>query len=118
MSVRLVTGEGEEMAVFNTARLRDVLVRGNIAQDPAATELVEELNSQTEDALSAYPTKDQVSLGFAQVLQAIAEADQRRAEMEARLAEMAAQQAHHINQSVGIVLAGIGLAIGLILGFG
>lgn len=38
--------------------------------------------------------------------------------MEARIAEMMAQQARHINQSVGIVLAGIALAVGIILGFG
>ncbi len=106
------------MAVFNTARLRDVLVRGNIAQDPAATELVEELNSQTEDALSGYGTLDRMDLMEARILLAIAEADKRRAEMEARLAEMATQQARHIHQSVGIVLAGIALAVGIILGFG
>ncbi len=106
------------MAVFNTARLRDVLVRGNIAQDPAATELVEELNSQTETALSGYGTLDRMDLMEARILLAIAEAEKRRAEMEARLAEMAAQQARHINQSVGILLAGIALAIGILLGFG
>ena len=99
------------MAVFNTARLRGILVQGGVAQDPAATDFVEELNSQTEDALSVYPTKDQVSLGFAQVLLAIAEAEQRRAEMEAR-------QARHINQSVGISLAALALAVGVMLGFG
>lgn len=56
-------------------------------------------------------TKDQVSLGFERVLRAIAEAELRRAEMEAR-------QARHINQAVGILLAGLALAVGIIIGFG
>ncbi len=34
------------------------------------------------------------------------------------MAEMEARQARHINQAVGIVLAGIALGVGLILGFG
>ena len=100
------------MAVFNTARLRDVLVRGNIAQDPAATELVEELNSQTEDALSGYGTLDRMDLMEARLLQAMAEMDARAAERDARAAERDTQQARHINQAVGIVLAGIALAVG------
>ncbi len=106
------------MAVFNTARLRDVLVRGNIAQDTAATELVEELNSQTEDALSGYGTLDRMDLMEARLLQAMAEMDARAAERDARAAERDTQQARHINQAVGIVLAGIALAVGIILGFG
>lgn len=92
------------MAIFNTARLRDILVRGNIVQDPAATDFVEELNSQTEEALTGYPTKDQVSLGFERVLRAIAESE--------------ARQAKHVNQSVGILLAALALAVGVLLGFG
>lgn len=104
------------MAIFNTMRLRDILVRGRVADDPVATDFVEELNAQAEEALSAYATNEQVGLGFERVLRAIAEADARRAEMEARLAELAAQQARHINQAVGIVLAGIALAVGLLLG--
>jgi predicted sugar kinase len=104
------------MAVFNTMRLRDILVRGGVADDPVATDFIEELNAQAEEAFSAYATNEHVGLGFERVLRAIAEADARRAEMEARLAELAAQQARHINQAVGIVLAGIALAVGLLLG--
>ena len=99
------------MAVFNTMRLRDILVRGRVADDPVATDFIEELNAQAEEAFSAYATNEHVGLGFERVLRAIAEADARRAEMEAR-------QARHINQAVGIVLAGIALAAGLILGIG
>lgn len=99
------------MAIFNTARLLDVLVRGRIAEPEPATEFVTELEGQMSDALASYPTNDQVNLGFERVLRAIAELETRRAEMEAR-------QARHVNQSVGILLAGLALAVGIILGFG
>ena len=67
---------------------------------------------------NARPTKDQFELSIQRVLRAIAESERRRAEMEARLADLAAEQAKHINQSVGILLGGMALAVGLILGFG
>lgn len=92
------------MAIFNTARLRDVLVRGRIAEPTPAAELVDELEEQMSEALSEYSTQDQVRLAVAQVLQA--------------MAEMEARQSRHINQAVGIMLAGLALAVGLILGFG
>ncbi len=99
------------MAVFNTARLRDILVRGEIAAPEPASEFINELEDQASEALSEYPKNDQVNLGFERILRAIAEAEARRAEMEAR-------QARHTNQAVGIVLAAIALAVGIILGFG
>ena len=34
------------------------------------------------------------------------------------IAESEARQARHTNQAIGIVLAGIALAVGIILGFG
>ena len=92
------------MAIFDTARLRDVLVRGKIAPEAPAGEFVNELEDQMSAALSGYSTQDQVNLAVAQVLQA--------------MAEMEARQARHINQAVGIMLAGIALAVGIILGFG
>lgn len=92
------------MAIFNTARLRDVLVRGRIAEPTPAAELVDELEEQMSEALSGYSTQDQVGLAVAQVLRA--------------MAEMEARQARHINQAVGIMLAGVALGVGLILGFG
>lgn len=99
------------MAIFNTARLRDVLVRGRIAEPEPAAELVDELEEQMDRALSEYPKHDRLGLEIERVLRA-------QAEMEARIAEMMAQQAKHINQAVGIMLAGLALAVGLILGFG
>ena len=99
------------MAIFNTARLLDILVRGRIASVAPAQELVEELENQMGDALSEYATLDRMSLMEARVLQAIAESESRAAEREAR-------QARHINQAVGILLAGLALAVGIILGFG
>lgn len=95
---------GERMAVFNTSRLRDVLVRGRIADDRTATDFVEELNSQTEEALSAYAPQEQVGLAFERVLRAIAEAE--------------ARQARHLNRAVGILLLGLALAVGIVLGVG
>ena len=103
------------MAIFNTARLMGVLVRGRIAEPEPAAELVDELEAQMDSVLSGYPTHDRLGLEIGRVLQAIAELKQEQAEMEAR-------QARHINQAVGIVLgtllAAIALAVGLILGFG
>ena len=54
--------------------------------------------------LSGYSTQDQVSLAVAQVLQA--------------MAEMEARQSRHVNQAVGVILAGVALGVGLLLGFG
>ena len=99
------------MAIFDTARLRDVLVRGKIAEPTPAAELVDELEEQMSKALSEYPKHDRLSLEIERILRA-------QAQTEARIAEMMAQQARHINQATGIVLAGIALAVGLILGFG
>lgn len=92
------------MAVFNTSRLRDILVRGRVANDRAATDFVEELNSQTEEALSAYAPQEQVGLAFERVLRAIAEAE--------------ARQARHINRATGILLLGLAVAVGIVVGFG
>ena len=69
-----------------------------------AGEFVDELEDQMGEALSGYATQDQVSLAIAKVLRA--------------MAEMETRQARHINQAVGIMLAGLALAVGLILGFG
>ena len=106
------------MAIFNTARLLDVLVRSRIAESAPATELVNELEEQLEQALAAYPTHDRLGLMEERLLRAMAEVKQSQAEMEARIAEMIAQQTRHTNQAVGIVLGGIAVAVGIILGFG
>jgi len=96
------------MAVFNAGRLRAIMVRGEIASETAATEFIEEMDSQLDEALSAYPNNDRFALMHEQVLRAIAESE--------------ARTARHINQAVGIVvgplLAGLALAVGIILGFG
>ena len=99
------------MAIFDTVRLRDILVRGKVAAEAPAAEFVSELDRQLEDALSGFASLDRMALMEARLLQAIAEA-------KAEAAEQAAQQARHINQATGIVLAGIALAVGIILGFG
>lgn len=92
------------MAVFNTARLLDILVRGRFAASDPATEFVSELEDQMSNALSEYSTIDRMALMEANILRAIA--------------ELEARQARHVNQAVGIVLAGTALAVGIILGFG
>ncbi len=99
------------MAIFNTARLRDILVGGQIAEAEPATEFVQELEEQMSEALSEYATQDRLSLEIGRVLRAIAEADARAAEREARIVKL-------IMQAVGILLAGTALAVGIILGFG
>ncbi len=92
------------MAVFNTARLRDVLVNGRIAAVAPAQEFVEELEEQIGEALSRYGTLDRMELMEARLLQAMAEAE--------------ARHARHLNQAVGLMLGGIALAVAIILGFG
>ena len=91
------------MAVFNTARLRDVLVRGRVAQPAAAMEFVDELETQMDEALSSHPSQAELNLATERTLRALAE-------MEARLARQ-------MNQTLGIMLAGNALAVGIILGF-
>ena len=92
------------MAVFNTARLRDILVRGRVAAPAPASEFVDELEGQLSETLSGYSTIDRMALMEANILRAIAESE--------------ARQARHTNQAIGIVLAGIAVAVGVILGFG
>lgn len=92
------------MAVFNTARLLDILIRGHFADPQPATEFVTELEDQMTTALSGYSTVDRMALMEANILRAIAESE--------------ARQARHINQAVGILLAGLALAVGILLGFG
>lgn len=91
------------MAIFNTLKLRDILVRGRVSED-AATEFVTEADEALEGVLAQYATNDQVDLALERLLRAVA--------------EMEARQARHINQAVGILLAALALAVGLILGFG
>ena len=69
-----------------------------------AADFVEELNSQAEEAFSAYAPQEQVGLAFERLMRAIAEAE--------------ARQARQINQAVWILLAGLALAVGIILGVG
>jgi butyrate kinase len=92
------------MAVFNTARLRDILVRGRVAAPEPASEFVDELEDPLSETLSGYSTIDRMALMEANILRAIAESE--------------ARQARHTNQAISIVLAGIALAVGIILGFG
>ena len=89
------------MAIFNTLRLRDILVRGKVPED-AATEFVTEADEALEAALAQYATNDRVDVALERVLRAIA--------------EMEARQARHINQAIGILLAALALAVGLIIG--
>ena len=98
------------MAIFNTLRLRDLLVRGKVSEDVAA-ELLTEADQAIEVTLENYATNGRVDLALERVLRAMAE-------MEARLANQATQQARHINQAVGILLAALALAVGILLGFG
>ena len=110
------------MAIFDTARLRDVLVRGRIAEAAPAAELVNELDEQMENVLSEYPTHDRLGLMEERLLRAMAELKQSQAEMEARvtqmMAELEARMTRLVLQALGIALGAIALAVGLILGFG
>lgn len=105
------------MAIFNTAKLLDVIVRGRIAEPAPAAELVNELEDQMEKVLSNYPKHDRLELMEQRVLLAFAELKQHQAEVEARISDQMAQQSRHINQATGIVLAGIAIAVGLIIAF-
>ncbi len=92
------------MAVFDTARLRDVLVRGAITTEESAAEFVEELDGQLGDTLSVYPRQDRLDL--------------MEERLPRQLAEMEARTVKLTLQTTGILLAGVALAVGIILGFG
>ncbi len=121
------------MAIFNTARLLDVLVRGRIAEAAPAAELVDELEEQMTSALSEYPTHDRLGLMEERLLRMMAEMEtrllrelaelrQQQAEMEARMtermAELEARMTRLVLQALGIGLGGVALAVGILLGFG
>ncbi len=103
------------MAIFNTARLMGVLVRGRIAEP----------ERQMEAALAEYGRLDRMEAMEARILQALAGVLAQMAELEAKAAAREAQaaaretrQARHLNQAVGVILGGIAIAVGLIIGLG
>ena len=92
------------MAIINPGRLRNIMVRGEVASESVATELIEEMDAQLEEALSEHPTHDRVALMEERILRAIAESE--------------ARHSSRVNQATAILLAGLALAVGIILGFG
>ena len=82
------------MAIINTLRLRNALVRGGIAQDEPACELVDIVDDEFSKLATNFVTRESHEASEHRVLAAIADLGRRAAEREAAQAREAEQRAH------------------------
>ena len=80
------------MAIINTLRLRNALVRGGIAQDDPACELVDIVDDEFAKLAANFVTRESHEASENRVLAAIADSDRRAAEREAARAREAAER--------------------------
>ena len=81
------------MAIINTLRLRNALVRGGIAQDEPACELVDIVDDEFSKLATNFVTRESHEASEHRVLAAIADLDRRTAERDAERAREAEQRA-------------------------
>ena len=81
------------MAIINTLRLRNALVRGGIAQDEPACELVDIVDDEFSKLATNFVTRESHEASEHRVLAAIADLGRRAAEREAAQAHEAEQRA-------------------------
>lgn len=81
------------MAIIDTLRLRNALVRGGIAQDDPACELVDIVDDEFSKLAANFVTRESHEASENRVLAAIADSDRRAAEREAARAREAEQRA-------------------------
>ena len=81
------------MAIINTLRLRNALVRGGIAQDEPACELVDIVDDEFSKLATNFVTRESHEASEHRVLAAIADSDRRAAERDAERAYEAEQRA-------------------------
>ncbi len=82
------------MAIINTLRLRNALVRGGIAQDEPACELVDIVDDEFSRLATNFVTRESHEASEHRVLAAIADLGRRAAERDAERAREAEQRAH------------------------
>ncbi len=99
------------MALMNTLRLRNILVRGEVAKEEPADEIVGALDEEIAAATEHFVTKDSHEASESRVLAAIADSDRRAAERDAIRTREAAERDRQIHNHITI---GIGLIIGAI----
>ena len=80
------------MAIIDTLRLRNALVRGGIAQDDPACELVDIVDDEFSKLATNFVTRESHEASENRVLAAIADSDRRAAEREAARAREAAER--------------------------
>ena len=81
------------MAIINTLRLRNALVRGGIAQDEPACELVDIVDDEFSKLATNFVTRESHEASEHRVLAAIADLGRRAAERDAAQAREAEQRA-------------------------
>ena len=99
------------MAIINTLRLRNALVRNGIAADDSAEELVGVLDDEFATATDNFVTKESHTASEQRVLTAISDLARRMAERDAEQAREAADRDRQLHNHITI---GIGLIIGAI----
>ena len=99
------------MAIINTLRLRNILVRGEIAREEPAEEFVEALDDEFTALQESVVSADSQEASESRVLAAIADLSRRIAERDAQQADAAAERDRQIHNHITI---GIGLMIGAI----
>ena len=117
------------MAIINTLRLRNALVRNGIAADDSAEELVGVLDDEFATATDNFVTKESHTASEQRVLTAISDLARRIAERDAEQARAAAEQAraaaeaaadrdrqlhNHITIGIGLIIGAITVATAII----
>ena len=99
------------MAIIDTLRMRNILVRGEIAREEPADEFVEMMEDEFASATDNFVTHDAHEASESRVLAAISDLGRRIAERDAEQAREAAERDRQIHNHITI---GIGLIIGAI----
>ncbi len=117
------------MAIINTLRLRNALVRNGIAADDSAEDLVGVLDDEFATATDNFVTKESHTASEQRVLTAISDLARRIAERDAEQARAAAEQAraaaeaaadrdrqlhNHITIGIGLIIGAITVATAII----
>ena len=99
------------MAIINTLRMRNILVRGEIAREDPADEFVELMDDEFAALKGGVVTTETHEASESRVLASIADLGRRIAERDAEQTREAAERDRQIHNHITI---GIGLIIGAI----
>ena len=104
------------MALMDTLRLRNILVRGEVAEEEPADEIVGALDEEISAATEHFVTKDSHEASENRVLAAIADLGRRVAERDAARAREDERRAHEAAERDRQIHTHITIGIGLIIG--